>query len=300
MRIASGITDQYIYFKAVLSTSDPRAGVSGLSGFTVYRSRNGGTPVAMTSPTIVELDAANLPGRYALLLDEDMTIGAGNDTEEMLFTIKEAGMDDFDRTIELYRPKLTEGYTATVDSNGRMDVGLIEGSDATDQINAAADAAIADAALATAAALATVDSNVDAILVDTGTDIPAALGAIAGYIDTEVAAIKTVTDNLPDSGALTSIAQASALATAQADLDTLTGADGATLATSQPNYAPSTHSAANVRTEMDANSTQLAAIKAKTDGLTYDVAGYASVNIKYVNDVAVTGTGAGGDEWGPA
>ncbi|NOY72172.1 MAG: hypothetical protein GXP14_07310 [Gammaproteobacteria bacterium] len=35
-------------------------------------------------------------------------------------------------------------------------------------------------------------------------------------------------------------ATATALATAQADLDTLTGADGVTLATSQPNYAPNT------------------------------------------------------------
>jgi len=40
-----------------------------------------------------------------------------------------------------------------------------------------------------------------------------------------------------------SAATASALATAQADLDTLTGSDGATLATSQPNYAPATASA---------------------------------------------------------
>lgn len=38
------------------------------------------------------------------------------------------------------------------------------------QVNAEADTAIADAALATAAALATVDANVDAILLDTGTD----------------------------------------------------------------------------------------------------------------------------------
>lgn len=56
-------------------------------------------------------------------------------------------------------------------------------------VNAEVDTAISDAALATAAALATVDANVDAILVDTGTDIPATLSTIAGYIDTEVAAI---------------------------------------------------------------------------------------------------------------
>lgn len=117
------------------------------------------------------------------------------------------------------------------------------------------------------------------------------LGIIAGYIDTEVAAIlaaidteivdmKTIIDNLPNDGALSDIdagvnnletrltviragyldelaaanipkdvdtllnritaavALASALTTAQNDLDKLTGTDGATLATTQANYAP--------------------------------------------------------------
>jgi len=47
-------------------------------------------------------------------------------------------------------------------------------------------------------------------------------------------------------GSGNAVATASAQTTAQNDLDTLTGSDGATLATSQPNYAPSTHSAADV------------------------------------------------------
>lgn len=51
-----------------------------------------------------------------------------------------------------------------------------------------------------------------AILVDTGTDIPALLSTIAGYIDTEVQAIKDVTDLLPNAGALTSIATAASIA----------------------------------------------------------------------------------------
>ena len=42
------------------------------------------------------------------------------------------------------------------------------------------------------------------------------------------------------------------------------------------------------------------AIKAKTDSLTFTVAGQADVNVQYVNDVPVTGTGATGDEWNPA
>jgi hypothetical protein len=53
-----------------------------------------------------------------------------------------------------------------------------------------------------------------AILVDTGTTLPATLSTIAGYIDTEVAAIKAVTDALPDAGALTSIGTDTARLTA--------------------------------------------------------------------------------------
>ncbi len=45
--------------------------------------------------------------------------------------------------------------------------------------------------------------------------------------------------------------------------------------------------------------TEVAAIKAKTDSLTFTVAGVVDANIQRVNDVTVTGTGAPGDEWGP-
>jgi hypothetical protein len=41
------------------------------------------------------------------------------------------------------------------------------------------------------------------------------------------------------------------------------------------------------------------AIKAKTDSLTFTVAGQVDSNVQYVNDVAVNGTGTGGDPWGP-
>ena len=41
------------------------------------------------------------------------------------------------------------------------------------------------------------------------------------------------------------------------------------------------------------------AIKAKTDSLTFTQAGNVDANIQYVNDVLVSGTGALGDEWGP-
>ena len=98
MRIASGTTDQYIYFVAVDST-DFTTRETGLSSFTVYRSRNGAAAAAMSSPTVNETDATNCQGVYELLLDEDMTIAAGNDTEEMVFHITKAGMAPVTRTI---------------------------------------------------------------------------------------------------------------------------------------------------------------------------------------------------------
>ena len=86
--------------------------------------------------------------------------------------------------------------------------------------------------LATASALATVDGNVDSVLVDTGTTIPATLSTIDGKVDTvdTVAdAIKAVTDNLPDSGALSSLAAASALATVDGNVDAVLVDTGTTL-----------------------------------------------------------------------
>jgi hypothetical protein len=42
------------------------------------------------------------------------------------------------------------------------------------------------------------------------------------------------------------------------------------------------------------------AIKAKTDGLSFGVAGKVDANITHVNETEVTGNGSLGNEWGPA
>ena len=101
MRIPSGVTDQVTYFVALDST-DFVTRETGLSGFTVYRDRNGGGATAMTTPTVTEVDATNMPGVYKLLMDEDMSVGAGNYTEEMVFHITATGMAPVTKTIELF------------------------------------------------------------------------------------------------------------------------------------------------------------------------------------------------------
>jgi len=48
---------------------------------------------------------------YAVLADEDTTIAAGHDSEEMCFHITHAGMAPVSRTVDIERPKFTAGST---------------------------------------------------------------------------------------------------------------------------------------------------------------------------------------------
>jgi len=235
MKITSGTTDQFLYFVA-LDATDLKTRETGLTSFTVYRSRNGAAAVAMTTPTVNETDATNMQGVYELLLDEDMTIGAGNDDEEMIFHITQASMAPVDRVIDLYRPKITVGETVGATSGAIDDVTLVatttantdmRGTDsantvvppsvsqfnartlvAADYFDPAADA-VANVTLvdtttantdmrgtdsaATATALATVDGNVDAILVDTGTTIPAQISALNDVAATDIVSAGAIT-----------------------------------------------------------------------------------------------------------
>ena len=113
MRIPSGTTDRYVYFVAVDAT-DLKTRETGLSSFTVYRSRNGAAAAAMSSPTVNETSSGSMPGVYELLLDEDTTLAAGNDSEEMALHITATGMAPVTRSVEIYRPETTEGSTLAV------------------------------------------------------------------------------------------------------------------------------------------------------------------------------------------
>jgi len=91
------------------------------------------------------------------------------------------------------------------------------------QVNAEVDTAIADAALATAASLATVDANVDAVLVDTGTTIPA---QITGLNDLSAAQVNAEVDTAIADAAL---ATAANLATVDTNVDAILVDTGTTI-----------------------------------------------------------------------
>lgn len=238
MRIPSGKTDQSIYFFAADST-DLVTAETGLSSFTVYRSRNGGAATVYTTPTVSELSSANMPGLYRLI-DEDTTIASGSDSEEYAVTITATGMAPVHRVIELYRRTATSGETLTV-TTSRASVGFIANDTVTAaslntdavteivnavwaavtrtltagtnivlakgtgvtgfndlsaaQVNAEADTALSDVGLtstvtgridaavssrlASASYTAPDNASIAAILVDTGTDIPAQIAALS-------------------------------------------------------------------------------------------------------------------------
>lgn len=168
MRIPSGITDQVVYFIAVDST-DLETRETGLTSFTVYRDRNGGGATAMTTPTVTEVDATNLPGVYKLLCDEDMTIGSGNDSEEMVFHITQASMAPVTRTIEIYRRTVTAGYTLGVaadgDISGNVDgaVASVVGAVGSVTADVTTDAASRTASQADVSGLSTFDPATDTV-----------------------------------------------------------------------------------------------------------------------------------------
>jgi len=140
MRIPSG-TNRYIFFVAV-DPADFTTRETGLSSFTVDYALDDGARAQMTTPTISQVDATNMPGVYRLLLDESgmTTLDSGKDTMELCVHIKQASMADVTRVIEIYRPETTEGTTLNVSSgnlNGISD-GLITAAKlATDAITAA-------------------------------------------------------------------------------------------------------------------------------------------------------------------
>lgn len=189
MRIASGDTSREIAFVAVDAT-DYATRETGLTGFTVYRSRDGGAATAMTTPTVTELDATNMPGVYTLLVDEDTTIGAGNDEEQMVFHVTASGMAPVTLTVQLFRPKYTEGSTLTLaDINAECDTALADYDAPTKAELDSGFAALNDLSAAE------VNAQVDAALLDYDGPTKAEMdGAFAALNDLSAAEVNAEVD----------------------------------------------------------------------------------------------------------
>lgn len=178
--------------------------------------------------------------------------------------------------------------------------------------------------------LNTIDSNVDAILLDTAEIGTAGAGLtninlpdqtmnitgnitgnLSGSVGSVTGAVGSVTGNVGGSvaslGAQAKLDVNAEVDTALADYDPPTNAEmeaRTLLAASYATAANQTTIAGYIDTEiasiLAAVDTEIAAIKAKTDQLTFTTANQVDANIQSVNDTAVGGDGAEGTEWGPA
>lgn len=190
MRIPSGVTDQVIYFVAVDAT-DLKTRETGLASFTVYRSRNGGTATAYTTPTITEVSSGNMPGVYKFLLDEDMTIDSGDQSQEVCLHITHAGMAPVTRIFELYRPSVTAGETVGVSSGAVSNVTTVNGL-ASGVITATSIASGALTAAKFAAGAFDAVWSVTTRLLTAGTNIALAKGTgVTGFNDLDASGIRT-------------------------------------------------------------------------------------------------------------
>lgn len=339
MRIPSGSTDRKLYFVAVDST-DLKTRETGLSSFTVYRSRDGGAATAYTTPTVAELSAANMPGVYVLTLDEDTTIGASHDTEEYCVHITQASMAPVTRVIDIYRVKFTEGQSATmanscVDADverfagtagtfasGRPEVNTTHVSGTaqtagdiiadTNDIQARLPAALVSGRIdASVGAMATGVLTATAIAADAITDAKVAsdvtIASVTGSVGSVTGAVGSVTGNV-GGNVVGSVASVTAAVTVGAiSANVVTAAALAADAVTEIQTGLSTLDAAGVRAAVglatanldaqlaaidDAVDTEVAAIKAKTDQLTFTIAGSVDSNIQQINDVAIVGNGS--------
>lgn len=349
-RFPTGTTDQYIYFVAVDATDfvTRETGFGG-SGWTVIRSRNGAADAAYTTPTVSEIDGTTMPGVYALLLDEDMTIGSGNDSEEVCLHITHSGMAPVTMIYELYRREVTGGETLTVSSGnaaanvtqaagtnvtasgGRLEVntthaagtawnsGAIAASTlAGDAITAAKVASdvgteIGTAVWATTTRVLTAGTNI-ALAKGTGVtgfnDLDAAgvrgaVGLASANLDTQLSTIDGVVDDILVDTAVIGAAGAGLTAipwNAAWDAEVQSEVTDALAAYDPPTKAELDSAVSPLATSSDLATVDanVDAIKAKTDDLTFGVAGVLNANITHVNEVEVTGDGEPWSEWGPA
>jgi hypothetical protein len=155
------------------------------------------------------------------------------------------------------------------------------------------DAILTDTGTTLDAALAVVDANVDAILVDTGTTLPATLGTPAADVSADIAAIKAETASILTDTGTTLDGKADQIVAAV--ITNAAGTDIAAdiIAVKADTAAILTDTGTTLDAALAVVDGNVDAIKAKTDSLTFTVAGNVDANTLRINDVEITGDGSG-------
>lgn len=228
-------------------------------------------------------------GLTALATQASVDIIDGNvdDIEAAVGALNNISTADLDTALAAYDGPTHAEMTAELATADDATLAAIAGLNniSAAQVNAEVDTAIADAALASQASVDSVQADTTQIISDIG-----------GMNDLSAIEVNAEVDAaLSDYDGPTHAEMTTELATA--DDDTL-----AAIA------ALNNLSAAEINAEVDtaisdaalASEATVTFIKDQTDKLAFTVTNQIDVNIKSVNDLEVTGSGTGGDPWGPA
>jgi len=218
------------------TTGTPKTGDA--ANLTAYVSKDYGAVTVLGDTSATEMDATNAKGWYLFDLTQ-----AETNADACLFTGKSSTSNIFivGQLIYTDPPNYT---SASIDSNGRVDVIKIAGTTQT-----ARD--IGASVITASGTVTTVSGNVNG-----------SVGSVTGAVGSVTGAVGSVTG-------LTA-----------SNLDATVSSRLATAGYTAPDNA------------------SITGIKSKTDSLTFTVANKVDSNIKSVNNVTVTGNGAG-TPWGP-
>ncbi len=269
--VKKGSTDRSVTIR-IIDSSDgtPETGVVwNTSGIDLWYRREGSAVVSITEATLSALTDAHSDGGFlhvshgeyrfdipdAAFATGENHVDIGGTVTDMVVIGGRVRLVDYDPE-DAVRLGQTALPNAAADAAGGLPISDAGGLDldtistdiatAKTQIGTAGDG-LTDLGGMSTGMKAEVQAEADASLASydgpTNSELEARTIAAAAYFDpaadtvANVTTVATTTTN-SDMRGTDSAATATALATAQTDLDTLTGSDGATLATTQGNYAP--------------------------------------------------------------
>ena len=319
MQVHGGATDVTTYF--VLRTAADGVELTGatITNIDLQYTRSGATPAAKVDATAlaatnsahgdnqaIEIDATDQPGLYRVDWP-DAAFAAG--VREVILSVKYATAFTEHLRVQIDPPVNVEQWNATdvpsehtagypivtvKDGSGTGEINTTSGAiDAVTTVTTTTNLTNYPAAGATAAELAKVpksDSNVTWNATAAAQIQSEANDALVAY-DPPTHTEMTAELATADDATLAAIAALNNLS--QANIRTAVGLGSANLDTQIGDLPTNAELATALGTADDAVLVQIALVKAKTDSLTFTVAGQVDANIQYVNDVAIVGDGSG-------
>lgn len=281
-------------------TTNNTAKTGDAANITAYVSIDGGAVTVLGDTSATELDSTNAKGYYSFTAAQAETNG-----DRLVVTAKSstANIAVIGAPAVIYtRPQTgwlaptVAARTLDVSAGGEAGIDWANiGSPTTAQNLSATNIDVDQVVASVSGAVGSVTGAVGSVTGNVGGNVTGSVGSVAaggitaasiatGAIDADAVAADAVTEI--QSGLATS----AALSTVAGYIDTEIAAIITTLGTP---------AGASVSADIAAVQSDATAIKAKTDSLTFTVAGQVDANIESVNTVTVNGNGQAGTEWGP-